>query len=69
VKARANQNVLPALYGAPEFAEAGGLVSVSQERADQHFRPPMSVAGHGRHGHSPSAHATSFSAAENASME
>jgi putative ABC transport system substrate-binding protein len=35
---------LPALYGAPEFAEAGGLVSLSQERADRHFRPPMSAA-------------------------
>lgn len=29
---------LPALYGAPGFAEAGGLVSVSPKRPDQHWR-------------------------------
>ena len=35
---------LPALYGATGFAEAGGLVSVSPNRPDQHWRAAMDVA-------------------------
>jgi len=35
---------LPAVYGAPEFTEAGGLVSVSPNRPDQHWRAATYVA-------------------------
>lgn len=41
---RAAASRLPALYGAPGFAEAGGLVSVSPNRSDQHWRAAMDVA-------------------------
>lgn len=41
---RAAASRLLALYGAPGFAEAGGLVSVSPNRSDQHWRAAMDVA-------------------------